>query len=523
MDVDAKRMVPVDADIPIGFVINGSLKNIKLTNKLDFSKFPPAINSADLRIDGDFNFDVKFNGKGAVTLGYFSRAWNEVKDESFRTIGVKLSGLSSKDKIGKFPLAGLVWSVKCPDTCKVFPGKTQTPLRQAKAMGVIVWVYLTLEGDIYDIDGDFHPARLNPAKLSLGIKKSAGGDFQLIRSLKRISSSGRLIEAPALNGTLKAALTAGITIDLDVFTTGVRVANAGLDVIARTGTELTGKLSYGTDSLDSSWRWEGEACFTNSIGAGAVARASAHLGIDIDTSWVDAGGSFDYNFQIPTDEEMDMPGWHGAWYNVVGEEHCTISTVTSATGRIWMNKNLGASRAATSMNDTQAYGDLYQWGRLTDGHEKRTSSNTETFSSTDVPGHGNFILFGSVPTGDPHHPFSIYLDWRYPPNDNLWQGVDGKNNPCPDGFRLPTTAEWEEEKASWDTLDAAGAFASPLKLVGAGMRSDLSGEISTFGGHYWSSTPDNSDASELFFGPVVQPIVLANVRARGYSVRCIKN
>ncbi|MGE4541908.1 MAG: hypothetical protein AB7D35_11660, partial [Bacteroidales bacterium] len=62
-----------------------------------------------------------------------------------------------------------------------------------------------------------------------------------------------------------------------------------------------------------------------------------------------------------------------------------------ATGQTWMDRNLGASRAATSSTDDQAYGDLYQWGRDTDGHEKRNSGTTSTLSNSDTPGHGNFI------------------------------------------------------------------------------------------------------------------------------------
>jgi len=44
-------------------------------------------------------------------------------------------------------------------------------------------------------------------------------------------------------------------------------------------------------------------------------------------------------------------------------------TVKSATGKIWMDRNLGASQVATSSTDAAAYGDLYQWGRAADGHE----------------------------------------------------------------------------------------------------------------------------------------------------------
>ncbi|MDF1517225.1 MAG: hypothetical protein P1P79_04715, partial [Lutibacter sp.] len=97
----------------------------------------------------------------------------------------------------------------------------------------------------------------------------------------------------------------------------------------------------------------------------------------------------------------------------------------SKTGKTWMNKNLGASQVATSPTDSLAYGDLYQWGRLMDGHEKRTSGTTTTLSSSDTPGHSNFILASSMPN-----------DWRSPQNVNLWQGLVSTNNPCPTGYRL---------------------------------------------------------------------------------------
>ena len=90
--------------------------------------------------------------------------------------------------------------------------------------------------------------------------------------------------------------------------------------------------------------------------------------------------------------------------------------------------NMGAAQIATSSTDAAAYGDLFQWGRLDDGHQVRTSITVNTQSNSDNHGHSDFIIgFG---------------DWRSQQNNNLWQGVYGTNNPCPDGYRLPIQAEW---------------------------------------------------------------------------------
>jgi uncharacterized protein (TIGR02145 family) len=190
-----------------------------------------------------------------------------------------------------------------------------------------------------------------------------------------------------------------------------------------------------------------------------------------------------------------------------------VDVTNPITGKTWMDRNLGASQAATSSTDALAYGDLYQWGRRADGHQFRNSTTTSNLSSIDQPSHGNFILANNEP-----------FDWRSPQNPNLWQGVNGVNNPCPSGYRLPTETEWNAERASWISNDAAGAYASPLKLPMAGHRSSSDGSISSNGtyGAYWSSTVFGTESSAMDFvssNAAIDP----EVRRVGYCVRCIKN
>jgi len=188
-------------------------------------------------------------------------------------------------------------------------------------------------------------------------------------------------------------------------------------------------------------------------------------------------------------------------------------TVRSITGQIWLDRNLGASQVATSSTDVDSYGDLYQWGRGTDGHESRTSGTTTTLSTTDSPIDGNFIINPSSP-----------YDWRNPQSNILWQGVSGTNNPCPSGYRLPTDAELEAERASWSSNNAAGAFASPLKLPMGGGRRYMNGTLYGVGinGGYWSSTVDGVNIRRLYFG-TTDANIDATQRAGGVCVRCIKD
>ena len=182
------------------------------------------------------------------------------------------------------------------------------------------------------------------------------------------------------------------------------------------------------------------------------------------------------------------------------------------TGKIWMDRNLGASQVATSSTDVASYGDLYQWGRGADGHQIRTPLSTPTTGQSSSSSPGANFLIGS-------------LNWYNGTNpDNLWQGVSGVNNPCPIGYRIPTEAEWNAESLSWSTKNSAGAFASPLKLPMAGYRDYSDGSLGNVGtdGVYWSSTVSSANARDLSFDSS-NAYMNSDDRAFGGSVRCLKD
>jgi len=191
-----------------------------------------------------------------------------------------------------------------------------------------------------------------------------------------------------------------------------------------------------------------------------------------------------------------------------------IEVTNPTTGKTWMDRNLGATQVAKSSTDADSYGDLYQWGRRSDGHQCRNSATTITLSSNDIPEHGDFIIAQSEPG-----------DWRSPQNNNLWQGVNGINNPCPNGYRLPTETELDAERLSWDSNNAAGAFASPLKFPAPGIRNFSGGFLDNVGSHgyYWSSAVANSFSRYLSFYGSFAAAGGGLYRASGASVRCIKD
>lgn len=208
----------------------------------------------------------------------------------------------------------------------------------------------------------------------------------------------------------------------------------------------------------------------------------------------------------------------------------TYATVRGADGKIWLQQNLGSTKVASSLTDEDAYGDLFQWGRWADGHQKRNSVLNGTAPSPNNPqgvtaGNASFYSAG-------YNSGSNW--WSSGQTSDTWDGETTSSasgttgvDPCKaigTNWRLPSISEVENVVNAESISDINSALSSNLKLVPAGMK-DYSGIFSPGTRLYlWSSTssPYTGSGQHLYISPNVA-ITNSMGRDGGQSVRCIKD
>jgi uncharacterized protein (TIGR02145 family) len=193
------------------------------------------------------------------------------------------------------------------------------------------------------------------------------------------------------------------------------------------------------------------------------------------------------------------------------------------TGKVWMASNLGATTTPVYPSptpDVSSYGNLYQWGRTSDGHEiaqPTKSAETTTLAANYTNTTSSFITNSSGTQ-----------DWLTSENPNLWQGTTGLNNPCPTGYRVPSLTEFSDEIIYFSSQNISGAFNSFLKLPVTGSR-DNAGNVIGYASHdigrYWTSTINGSYSSPIYLTAtsITQPTdLISSARVNGFAIRCIR-
>jgi len=240
----------------------------------------------------------------------------------------------------------------------------------------------------------------------------------------------------------------------------------------------------------------------------------------LDESLTDLGS----NYIIDDDYEEEVISFHGKTYKTVRSPY---------TGRIWLDRNIGADHVCQSFTDRGCYGNYFQFGRGFDGHELSDSPTTNIRKSSLTPNDNEFVtvIGSSSSTG---------YDWVVNGvDDNLDARLDMLNRTdgsgiCPVGFRLPTYDELYEDtynNIAWDNFPSNSIDGNFLKLPFAGYRNAQDSNDIIYkrdkAGFYWTiSYYDNGDERLIrnitfeqddFFGFVTKYF------SNGETVRCIKD
>ena len=186
------------------------------------------------------------------------------------------------------------------------------------------------------------------------------------------------------------------------------------------------------------------------------------------------------------------------------------------------------------------YGKLYQWGRKYgqgyDGSDAIAPVIAEggvTLAEGQDPDNANTYFKGA---GN---------DWLGVSDDKLWNSgtedapVKTENDPCPDGWRVPTYNELksiQSRKSSWttndegqngywftDSNDPSQTFFMPAAglISGASWKAGKPDDRGS-DGYYWSSKPYNNGAANMQSISKYSVSGSSSYRCYGYSVRCVK-
>ena len=202
----------------------------------------------------------------------------------------------------------------------------------------------------------------------------------------------------------------------------------------------------------------------------------------------------------------------------------------------FMDRNLGAE-SATATDGAKTRGLYYQFGRKDPfvGSTEIYDINGTSKSTGATIATGKVTFAKAVQTPATFYTYgSGNNDWASPNNytSKNWNDIsesDGKTffDPCPEGWRLPTKAEYSNFSTTTFTWDAtnSGRTYNGNWFPAAGYRYSDDGSMCSVGsyGLYWSASPFSEYYGyDLNFSSGYVYPASNDYRANGFSVRCVQ-
>ncbi len=508
-DFDPKNTQPYgNGKYEMKAVISGALSSL-VRQKLDMDliAWSPYLD-LDIGVEGDLSADLKIIGGASASFGYFNQAWKEVNDEKFKVWGIKgkITGLSDDDKIGKYPVLGLVFVSPAP-----IKMKTQTALRTAKAGGVIVWVYLVAKGEL-SIDGELGIA--TNSHFDIGLEHPKGGEFKGVHSLTGIADK-RLLKVPYVNGKVAFGASLGVSVEIDAFIGGIRIGNSSVNILGKYEKKFTSnaEASYGIDSLGSPWSWKGAPiCIEGSGGAGAIINFGGSIGGAVGSK----SAAFNYKKQLPKEDDINDKdsGWvNSLWYVFGNTEKCwnQVQSTVKKTGQTKSYNQDGDEITDGSVKD--------------DGHYQKgvTPSYTRDDTNQTVTDHITGLIWQ-----DDEEAKTVKKQWL----------TDDNYNDCKDNDNNCENTSGDTASTYCSNLDLGGyddwRLPTSKELEGIVDYSRYSPSISSIfeninTNYYWSSTTDRYYSNDAwivhFYGGYMINHPMSNpdrYKNNNYYIRCAR-
>jgi len=204
------------------------------------------------------------------------------------------------------------------------------------------------------------------------------------------------------------------------------------------------------------------------------------------------------------------------YWKIVTPRLCRAK-INPTTFKIFKCHNLGAANtdADPFVPSWEIAGDYWQWGIRNVAADGPSGPDPGQDNSAAIAGWNS--------TGGP---------------DNAWRDdIKTANDPCPDGFRVPTKADWDGMRYNNPRV-AVGTFTDDVTNYGSGtkwgedlflpttgQRGFTNGSLLFRGvrGTYWSSTQDpaTTDRAYYFYITQVQLVIGTLPRGTGMSIRSI--